>query len=338
MLTENRVLSLVVVDQQGKVTSMLSVRDVVAHFLHGFAEEDVENLLKHTYNFYSMLIDKRELVQHTVHHIKRTLKEAQQQEPLLMMPAETATVYGVLKRMLEAGLPRVVLCTADGQPVNIVSQARILQFLTTMLDVLPRSRRTVRELGFCNKPAITIPINTIAYAAFQLMIEKNVNSLAVVGAEGELVATISLSDIKVYTSFFFLASFFLLLTIFLCSLLVYQLLGNDLSEFQSLAQPVISYLLQRQRNYDALQRYNSEALTFFRSVRGEVVTCFPEDSLSTAILALNYYSVHNIYVVSDEGGRNSNRTIGVVSVDDALSALLDINGKDAESTLLNETT
>eukprot|EP01133_Synstelium_polycarpum_P007977 gene7977-9372_t len=81
--------------------------------------------------------------------------------------------------------------------VNLVTQSAITSFLAKNIDKLgPWVNSSLRELGFKEKPVISINYHKRALEAFQLMAQNRVNGIAVTDEKNQILANISARDLK----------------------------------------------------------------------------------------------------------------------------------------------
>lgn len=69
-LIEQRVLSLPVVDGNGKAIGIVSILDLVVHVLKHFDKANLKQMEKHTFNFYNLVIEKKALQEETISSIE----------------------------------------------------------------------------------------------------------------------------------------------------------------------------------------------------------------------------------------------------------------------------
>jgi len=99
----------------------------------------------------------------------------------------------------ELNLHRVPVTDDQGNVVGIVSQSKVVEFLSNNLHKFPdKANQAVKDLHICppKHEVLSINIKELALEAYKTMVDKRVSGLAVVRDDGTLVASISVSDLK----------------------------------------------------------------------------------------------------------------------------------------------
>jgi CBS-domain-containing membrane protein len=97
------------------------------------------------------------------------------------------------------------------------------------------------------------------------------------------------------------------------------LVGFDLEYFSYLSRSVSDYLSWLNTpEFSKGSTVRTPLLLLSKNEKGEIiVTCTKENTLGYVIKQLNYYRIHRIYVVDEQG-----RPTGIISISDILSLLL----------------
>lgn len=287
-LIEHRILALPVIEKATNTpVCVVSILDILGHILNKIPEEQLKRLDRHTYDLFALVAEKKEIEHETIQQIR----EIGLFDPVQAIAADT-TLYDAVVRMIEQKAHRLVIFDDKGRFVNLITQSRVLQFAACIMDQIPKTKKTVGELNIGTKEVYSVPDTLMAYKAFKLMVEKKVSGLAVVNHQGVLVGNISSSDIK--------------------------LIGFDMGFFAMLASTVGDYMQQLKALQNSLPvRSNAVALND-ETKSNFVVKCKSTDTLSLVIKMINFYGVHRVYIVDNEG-----KPTGVISIYDILRTLME---------------
>jgi len=191
-LHEHKILSMPVLNDDGSCTNVLTVMDLLAHMLNNFAEENVKNVVKHTFDYFSMKITEKEISQSKL----STVKELGQLEKLVTVKT-SSPLYTAVKTMVDNRAHRVLVVDDENKFHNIITQSRVVQLLSLVLDTMPYATKSLSDLKLGFKEVSKINASRTTYDAFKQIKETNHSSIAVVDDNGVLVGNISVSDIKV---------------------------------------------------------------------------------------------------------------------------------------------
>jgi CBS-domain-containing membrane protein len=109
--------------------------------------------------------------------------------------APSATLLQVVQHLTTAH--RIPIVNESGEVVNVLSEARILQFIAKNADKLgDLAEKTVKELRLGYGKVLTIDNQTRAIDAFAHMTSHNFSSAAIVDAQHSLHGNISIKDLK----------------------------------------------------------------------------------------------------------------------------------------------
>jgi len=205
---------------------------------------------------------------------------------------ENATLLEAVRVIVTNLAHRVVVVNDQGDLVNVITQSRLIQFISNIVDSIPKCKKSLTELKMDNKSLVCVLENQTAYEAFRIMKERNMTGLAVINSNGALLGNISISDLK--------------------------LISYRPSYWSFLSKTVVEYLQAIRSNPDTKIRSHVFALLEDSSSKYPLVLkCRPHHSLGFVIRMLAYYRVHRLYVVDDLGIPS-----GVITLTDILKELL----------------
>jgi CBS domain-containing protein len=288
-LIENRILSLVVVDNTRRPICGLGMLHIMSWLLKEFKEDDFGPSFY--MNITSLLSDSPyddKAVSITKTKIRTLLKGVStihgDVDPIYMIPDDSSLLSAV-QLMLDKHSHRLVVCDKNANLKSLITQSRIVGLLA-YLEV-SQLNATVAELNL-TKDVVTIQSTETAYKAFKLMESKRISALAVVNEQGELVGNISVSDIK--------------------------LIGWNADYWNLLGLPIKDYLTQLMYHQESIfiRSYNFWTLDRPHTV---VLKCKQQDKLKSVVKAMSFFQVHRLYIVDD-----SKKPIGVISMYDVLKS------------------
>jgi len=281
----NQILSLPVVDHKsGKPLYVLGMTDLMAYFLKFFQDSDFKS------DFWNKLSHwMGDTKVHSAGQKKLSVIEDSADYELdpVFTVTETDPLLAAVKLMLQKKSHRILVFNSKGELSNLITQSRVVQFIPTMLESIPKASKTIQELGIGYKNVVTINDDEVAYKAFKLMIEKKVSAVAVVTKTGELVGNISVSDFK------------------LC--------GFENRFWDLLGLPVMKYLEEVNMKRDSGIRNHIFSWIHEKDRPTPVLSVRPTDTLAIAIKYLTFYRVHRVYITDDK-----KKLIGVISLHDIL--------------------
>jgi len=190
VIVENSVQSVPVrATPSKKFSKFLDVLDVV-HFLHShlkekkISEEEASKL-------------KLEEFLKDIHEIN-IKKVAATNTRANFYPFEgSAPIKAVLERMVESNLHRVPILDQDGELYGICSQTDIIHFIQLHKGLfIEHWDKTIEQLNMGLHTVHTIHSTDLVIKGFELIKEKQISGIGVVGEKGELVGVLSGSDIK----------------------------------------------------------------------------------------------------------------------------------------------
>jgi len=192
LLLQENILSAPVLDENGKCTGFLDMRDLVSFvvFIDDDQHSDVPN-------------DLEDII----------VKGAK----LLKIPTEGASVIYLSRRnpfyhvksneslwkvceILAKGVHRVaVLGENETDVINIISQSSIINFLEKhKADIKHEFSKTIHDLHIGTQPVYTVKKDTTAIETFRLMDNRKISGVAVVDHSGRFIGNTSASDLKLF--------------------------------------------------------------------------------------------------------------------------------------------
>jgi len=167
-----------------------------------------------------------------------------------------------MSMMKQNKVHRVVVLDDNLKPLSILTQSRMIRLAATMMENIPNAKKTISELGLDKKSQIqAVDENFPALEAFKQMIENKVCAVAVVTSSGEIVGTISETDIRQ--------------------------VGFNLKFFFYLSLTCKGYL-EHVRIYDSTRTVPSNV---------DPICVKPTSTIEDVIKTLNYYSIHRVFVI-----------------------------------------
>jgi CBS-domain-containing membrane protein len=87
----------------------------------------------------------------------------------------------------ERGLHRVPIIDSKRQVINLVTQSQVVRYLADHVEMIGSiAQKTIKECPRLFKEVLSVREETIAIDAFNLMVEKNVQGIAICNEEGRL--------------------------------------------------------------------------------------------------------------------------------------------------------
>jgi CBS domain-containing protein len=160
------------------------------------------------------------------HYVLQLLKEAKTDEelgqlfarkPLLAVhahqlfkrdsPAKTLRVLSTedslkfaLELIVETGLERFAIQDTTGKFIGVLSETKIISFLSERADAFEFSRKTVAELQLGYREVISVNHLEHLKTAIELVLQMNVHGVGVADDDGKLIGNLSVSDLKMAAS------------------------------------------------------------------------------------------------------------------------------------------
>jgi len=294
LLIENQILAIPVLSDDGKVSSVLSMSDIVSILVENFSEAEIRTL-DGTSIWKSFDIKDQESTGKQLEKINllfsRKLSEFKFEEAVKL--SHNSTLEEAVDLILSRGIQRVIVVNDDDTFLNFVTQSRILEVLSTILHAVADAQKSLQDLemiGIAVKDVVHVLKTDTALKAFKLMKEKKVSSVVVIDALGHSIGNISLNDLKLLEFDF----------------KYFELLGASVEEYM---EAMIPPETRAQHKYKALHRFLSKS-------NRKIVTCSLSDSLISVVSTLKHYHIHRIFVEDDQG-----HPIGVLSILDLLKGI-----------------
>jgi len=267
-MIDNEILAVPVIQEDtGGVISVFSMLDVLSQIVNHFSETDILGLLvpdTETWQyFYSKLLGTKDQVtnERLDKLFEKRMFEFEELDPVYTVYSDFP-LENALELMIGSKAHRVVVLDREtGQFSNFITQSRVLELLNDVLPEVPEYNQPIGGLLFWQNPLKhieTVQEDELVFKAFKDMARKQVSGLAVLNQKGELVGSISVSDLKLLEFDF---TFF-------------AMLGNSVKEYlKNVANPELLY--EKPVRFKALR----EALAVLPK---PVVTC----TLTDTVLAL----------------------------------------------------
>jgi len=139
-----------------------------------------------------------------------------QRNPYTAIGSEV-TVETAIELILKYSVHRLAIIDADGSPVTLLTQSRLIQFLAENLDKFPKlCKKTVDDFKLGYKNVVSITQNQSIRSAVELMNTNSISGVPIVDSQNKIVGTFSHSNLKV--------------------------LGHDFSKFNHLYDAVLDFM------------------------------------------------------------------------------------------------
>jgi CBS domain-containing protein len=181
-------------------------------------------------------------------------------EPMLVVNGTDPLLKAVTLMITKKG-HRVLVVNEEGQLINLITQTRVLGLLSTVLDTIEESKKSLKEHGLGFKKVLTVPRTLSAFQGFKFLKDNNISGCGVTDESGRLVGNLSINDMKT--------------------------LGFTLDYFNLLTQPLSKYL-EFTKGKESL------------GAKRDVITITEDMSLMTAIQMMYGNRIHRLYIVDKE--------------------------------------
>eukprot|EP00669_Euglena_mutabilis_P014616 TRINITY_DN976_c0_g1_i1.p1 TRINITY_DN976_c0_g1~~TRINITY_DN976_c0_g1_i1.p1 ORF type:complete len:310 (-),score=100.07 TRINITY_DN976_c0_g1_i1:192-1082(-) len=184
VLNENQILSAPLVNGSGRFQGIVDVHDmlelVVQSYEQGEGPEQWAALLSNT-------VDK--CVGKNKHRDISFLAKG---------PGTSRPIREVVaSKFLPANVHRLCVSDCDGHPLAIFSQSDVLRYLKLVPEQIgSKGSHTLQDLGFAERPVISLPSTALAIDGLALMRHKHIHVLPVLDADGKLLAQLSTSSLR----------------------------------------------------------------------------------------------------------------------------------------------
>jgi len=183
-MTSARVLSLPVYDdRRQKYIGFIDIIDIVHHFLESMTQTEIAR------GFASF----KEKFANTK---CKEVMDVSGRNPF--NPIEDDVPLGAaISMMNEAEAHRLPVVDGGGELVSLLSQSRVVSYLTQHLLKFPSSLLSIDELGLVGaKPVVCVKDTDVTVAAFQTLRQQRVSAVGVVDAQGLLTGVLSVTDLR----------------------------------------------------------------------------------------------------------------------------------------------
>jgi len=157
------------------------------------------------------------------------------------------------------------------------------------MESVPKTAKSVEELGFVGREIVSVRQDQKAYEAFQIMKEKKLSALPIVDSQNRVIGCISSNDIKQ--------------------------LGFDMRYFGLLEHSVLEYLHSlRTHSTTESEPYNIKMTIPIP----DVVSVLPNQDLRRVLRLLTFYEIHRVFVADSQG-----KLLDVITLRDVLKVLFE---------------
>lgn len=84
-----------------------------------------------------------------------------------------------------------------GELSDLLSQSAIIRYLCKNLNEFSFANTTIEELSLGFRDVISVPMTKSAFYAFEQIVRNQVTGIGITNEDGEIVANLSASDLKV---------------------------------------------------------------------------------------------------------------------------------------------
>jgi len=264
-----------------KPIGIASMKNLINIFLSKFNEDDFTDLQK-------LECKKNELANKSLESLLENFKAY---DPPYFLPLGATLLDAVY--LMDERTDSVIICDEKNMRIaNVITQSKFIDIITTMLDFLPESLKSIRELNIGFKEVFTVGENSKIIEGFKLMNKKNITGVGVVDKEGRLIGSLSVNDLKA--------------------------IGSDMKNLPSLVVSVKDFLKQVDRT-SLKPEYKPSPLQeeIFGSKKNpdnpDIIHVNEEATLARVIKMMDFYRVHRIYITNSEM-----KPIGVITSSDVI--------------------
>jgi len=190
LLVSKNIYSVPVMDaSQGKFVAMIELNDLVASLLDAYHELEGKS---------DDLSSVPQLLEERWSHITiQSLLDRQDRHEPFQPIRENASIQDAINTMSRTGR-RVPVVNAEDKLVQIVSPFSVVEFFSHHLEALGDKRdSTIRNLGRFSPRVLVADCDTKAIDVFSLMVKNGVTGVGIRSREQDLMAVISVKDIRV---------------------------------------------------------------------------------------------------------------------------------------------
>jgi len=169
LLSEHRLLSVPVLDEDGKLLGSLDSLDILAHVVEAEAEGKGKLLSKHIDHIMGKVYSASPAI-----HLEDSLSEV------------VAKIAGPARRAVVLG--------KGGRPESVVTQSTVIKFLLDKKIFQARRRHWLAK-NLCTAGVVVASESETALKVFQKLLERKVSSLVILDEDGCPLAVVSASDL-----------------------------------------------------------------------------------------------------------------------------------------------
>lgn len=183
-LVDNGILSLPVYDNhKGLYTKFVDVLDVLVYTVNVLSADI-------TKSGYETICSHPEF-----NASCEKLADASHRNPFYSIDSE-ANLKDAVDLMAKKKLYRLAVTHKTGDLAEILTQSRVVRWISGMVDVFPFAHKTIEDFNLGNKGVISVATTQDAIQGFCKILENNITGVAVVNEDGKLVANLSASDLR----------------------------------------------------------------------------------------------------------------------------------------------
>jgi len=125
-----------------------------------------------------------------------TVSDLSCRDPWVPIPkgSSLATLFEIIAKQR---VHRVPIMNSKGNVIQLITQSDVIQFVGNNMEKFgPNVCKTLEELRLGSSPVVQVDIDGIVKDALELMVEKKVSAVAVVDKSFNLIATLSVKDLR----------------------------------------------------------------------------------------------------------------------------------------------
>lgn len=244
-----------------------------------------------------------------------TVRDMEDRGLVFLADAGSTTVLDAIQKLFMQhtakgvrNLHRLAIFDNSGEIVGIVSQMDVLRWLLSKEESFPQILdKTIDELGLLTgrRPVLTVNVHDITLMAFHKIVEAGVSGAPVLSDQGELVANLSVSDLRALTEEHF------------------GMLALPLGEFLALEHH-LAYV-----GYSSDKKNSCEQRWFYGARKGKsdeqdlkLHIAQPNSSLRSVLNTFLHNHVHRVYIINEK--QNNSPVESVLTLTDILQFMAGI--------------
>jgi len=183
LLVDNNILSIPLWDPElGAFVGFLDIIDIVHHFLSSLSQDEIRAGFSTWETKFSATLNKHVSLSHR--------NPWQGVEP-------SAPLQAVIDLLVHFKLHRIPVIDGSGHLITVLSQSRIVKYLSLYMQLFEWSKQTVRDLKLGYRDVIVVPSDTVTKDTFKVMRDSGVSGIGIIDPlTKKLVGQISTSDIR----------------------------------------------------------------------------------------------------------------------------------------------